>query len=187
MGAAKQLTFGNYQLLEQISAGGMGVIYRARHTMLGHEVAIKLLPASLAADPDSRQLFARGAASAAGLIHPNILPTLEYGEDEGYLYLVMPLIRGGTLKERLLDGPVAPERASGYLRQLAAALDFAHAHRILHRDVKPQNVLIEVIDGEEHLFLADFGIAKALEGTIGLTRTAASVGKPEYMAPEQAR
>lgn len=187
MGAAEQLRFGNYQLLEQISAGGMGVVYRARHTLLGHEAAIKILPASLAADSDSRQLFARGAASAAGLNHPNILPTLEYGEDEGHLYLVMPLIRGGTLKERILAGPVAPARAADYLRQLAAALDFAHAHRIVHRDVKPQNVLVEVIDGAEHLFLADFGIAKALEGASGLTRTGASIGTPEYMAPEQAR
>jgi serine/threonine protein kinase len=187
MGAADQLTFGKYQLLEQISAGGMGVVYRARHTMLGHEAAIKILPLSLAADPNARQFFSRGAASAAGLNHPNILPTLEYGEDEGHLYLVMPLIRGGTLRERMLRGPIAPARIVGYLRQLAAALDFAHAHRIVHRDVKPQNILIEVIDGEEHLFLADFGIAKALEGTIGLTRTGASVGTPEYMAPEQAR
>src|SRR4029079_16559457 len=108
MGAADQLTFGKYQLLEKISAGGMGVVYRARHTLLGHEAAIKILPTSLAADPESRQFFARGAASAAGLTHPNILPTLEYGEDEGHLYLVMPLIHGGTLKERMLDGPVAP-------------------------------------------------------------------------------
>src|SRR5690349_19569323 len=110
MGAMDQLTFGKYQLLERIGEGGMGVVYRVRHTLLGHEAAIKLLPLSLASDPNSRQLFARGAASAAGLNHPNILPVLEYGEDEGHLYLVTPLIRGGTLKERMSDGPVAPAR-----------------------------------------------------------------------------
>jgi len=176
---------GSYRLEEQVGKGGMGEVYRAIHTRLATERAVKLLPPALAADPDFLRRFEREAASAARLEHPNILPVYEYGEAAGGApYLVMPYVRGGTLKERLARGPLPPAELLDLFGQAAAALDYAHEQGIVHRDVKPANLLL---DGRGRLYLADFGIAKALEGAEGLTRTGVGVGTPEYMAPEQAQ
>ncbi|HEX5505063.1 MAG TPA: serine/threonine-protein kinase [Thermomicrobiales bacterium] len=175
---------GAYRLLERIGKGGMGEVYRAQHLKLGREAAVKVLPANLAAEADFLKRFQREAASAASLEHPNILPVWDYGEQGGAPYLVMPFVRAGTLKDRLERGPVDRAEALNYLGQMAAALDYAHERGIIHRDVKPANMLL---DGRGRLYLADFGIAKALEGAEGLTRTGVGVGTPEYMAPEQAQ
>lgn len=175
---------GSYRLEEQIGKGGMGVVWRARHTRLGSERAVKVLPAHLAAEEDFLKRFEREASSVAKLDHPNILAVYEYGEAGGAPYLVMPYIKGGTLKERMAKGPVPRDEALSYLAQTAEALDYAHEQGLVHRDVKPANLLL---DGRGRLYLADFGIAKALEGAEGLTRTGVGVGTPEYMAPNRRR
>ncbi|MFN8515817.1 MAG: serine/threonine-protein kinase [Chloroflexia bacterium] len=184
MSAPQGRTLGAYQLKERIGRGGMGEVYRAEHLKLGREAAIKILPANLVGESDFLRRFEREASSAAALTHPNILAIYDYGEQDGTPYLVMPYIKGGTLKDRLEQGDVTPAQIVRYLTQIAEALDFAHSKGIIHRDVKPANVLI---DEHDQAYLADFGIAKALEGNDNLTRTGMGVGTPEYMAPEQAQ
>ncbi len=183
-GAGEGRIVGSYRLAERIGRGGMGEVYRATHTKLGSERAVKVLPAHLAGEEDFLARFEREAASAARLDHPNVLPVYEYGESEGAPYLVMPYIKGGTLKERLAAGQLPHAELLSHLGQLALALDYAHQQGLVHRDVKPANMLL---DGRGRLYLADFGIAKALAGAEGLTRTGTGVGTPEYMAPEQAQ
>ncbi len=184
MAASEGRILGSYRLIERVGRGGMGEVYRAEHLKLGREDAIKLLPANLVGEEDFLKRFEREASSAANLRHPNILPVYEYGEQDDVPYLVMPYIKGGTLKDRLERGDVTPGQIARYLTQVAEALDFAHAKGIIHRDVKPANILI---DEHDQAYLADFGIAKALEGTESLTRTGMGVGTPEFMAPEQAQ
>lgn len=184
MAAPEGRILGSYRLIERIGRGGMGEVYRAEHLKLGREDAIKLLPANLVGEADFLKRFEREASSAANLRHPHILPVYEYGEQDDVPYLVMPYIKGGTLKDRLERGDVTPGQIARYLTQVAEALDFAHTRGIVHRDVKPANILI---DEHDQAYLADFGIAKALEGTESLTRTGMGVGTPEYMAPEQAQ
>src|SRR5205823_13551693 len=175
---------GAYRLLEQVGRGGMGLVYRAEHLRLRREAAVKVLPVDLAREAEFLKRFEREAASAAALQHPNILAVWDYGEQDDTPYLVMPYIAGGTLKDRLRRGSLPAEEIIGYLRQMADALDYAHERGIIHRDVKPANMLV---DQRGQLYLADFGIARALEGSEGLTRAGAGIGTPEYMAPEQAQ
>ncbi|HET8628058.1 MAG TPA: protein kinase [Thermomicrobiales bacterium] len=175
---------GAYTLHELIGSGGMGEVYRARHRALGREAAVKLRSPAAAGRPDFLARFAREARAAASLQHPHILPVWDYGEQAGVPYLVLPYLDGGTLGDRQRRGPLPPAVALGYLRQLAEALDYAHARGFVHRDVKPANLLF---DAHDRLYLADFGIVKALEETTGLTQTGTGVGTPEYIAPEQAQ
>ncbi|HEX5505064.1 MAG TPA: serine/threonine-protein kinase [Thermomicrobiales bacterium] len=184
MSVPEERILGSYRLVERIGKGGMGEVYRAQHLKLGREAAIKILPVNLAGEEDFLKRFEREAASAGSLDHPNILAVWEYGEQQGAPYLVMPYVRSGTLKERLKQGPLSRQEIAGYLTQMADALDYAHDRGIVHRDVKPANMLL---DERGRLFLSDFGIAKALEGAEGLTKTGIGVGTPEYMAPEQAQ
>ena len=176
--------FGPYILEELLGRGGMGEVYRASHARLpNRRAAVKILPAALIHNPDFLRRFDQEANSVAALDHPNILPLWDYGDQDGLPYLAMPLVVGGSLRELLAArGTLPPERAEPFLRQIAAALDHAHGRGIIHRDVKPANILLRD-DGSP--LLADFGIAKALEETEGLTRTGVGVGTPEYMAPEQ--
>jgi serine/threonine-protein kinase len=178
-------TFGSYRLESVIGRGGMGEVYRARHLRLTNRLAaVKVLPASLAIEPDFLQRFEHEANSAASLDHPAILPVWDYGEHEDQPYLAMPYIPGGSLKEYLEErGPLSPSEALGLIAPIADALDYAHGRGIIHRDVKPANILLRE-DGRP--VLADFGIAKAVEaGQTGLTRAGSTIGTPEYMAPEQ--
>jgi serine/threonine protein kinase len=184
MAAPQEQVLGAYRLQERIGKGGMGEVYRATHIQLGREAAVKVLPANLATDEDFLRRFKREASSAAALAHPNILQVYDYGEQDGTPYLVMPYVRGGTLKDRFAGGKTPASQLAKYLTEVADALDYAHRKGIIHRDVKPANILI---DEDDRAYLADFGIAKALEGNDNLTQAGVGVGTPEYMAPEQAQ
>ena len=175
---------GRYRLESILGRGGMAEVFRAEDTRLGRPVAVKVILADHAADPSFVERFLREARLVASLEHPNILPVYDFGEEGGRPYLVMPFLDGGTLRDRIRLGPVPLAKASGWLTPLAGALDAAHEAGILHRDVKPANVLL---GRGERVFLADFGIAKMLETVTGLTATGTVMGTPLYMAPEQAQ
>ena len=181
-GGARLDEFGRYQLLGLISKGGMGKVFKAHDTAIDRDVAIKVLPTDLANEPGYRERFRREAHTAARLTEPHIIPIYDFGEIDGRLYLVMPIIDGidvSTLLKR--DGPMSPSRAVRLIEQLAAALDAAHAHGLVHRDVKPSNALMTT---REFVYLIDFGIAHDAAATT-LTRTGTVVGTPAYMAPER--
>ncbi len=175
---------GRYRLEEPLGQGGMAEVWRATDTRLTRPVAVKVIHASIAKDPQFAERFLREARVVASLEHPNILPVYDFGDEDGLPYLVMPLLSGGTLRDRLRTAPPPPALAAAWIRELADALDAAHAAGVLHRDVKPANVLLGKGD---RLFLADFGIAKMVETMTGLTATGVVVGTPTYMAPEQAQ
>ena len=175
---------GRYRLDELLGQGGMAEVWRATDERLNRTVAVKVILANHARDAHFRQRFQTEAQLVASLDHPNILPVYDYGDEEGLPYLVMPFLEGGTLRDRMVGAPVPFPQAVSWIRQLGDALDAAHAAGILHRDVKPANVLIRK---DDRLALADFGIAKMLEGSTGLTATGMVVGTPIYMAPEQAQ
>ncbi|MFI5120411.1 MAG: serine/threonine-protein kinase [Thermoanaerobaculia bacterium] len=177
-------SLGRYRLEELLGQGGMAEVLRATDTKLGRTVAVKVILATHAVKGDFLERFLREARMVASLEHPNILPVYDFGEDNGVPFLVMPYLSGGTLRERLKAGAAPLALASAWIGQLADALDAAHAAGVLHRDVKPANVLVGKHD---RLFLADFGIAKMLESESGLTATGVVVGTPIYMAPEQAQ
>ena len=177
-------SLGRYRLDALLGQGGMAEVFRATDTKLARTVAVKVILASHARDPHFLERFLREARTVASLEHPNILPVYDFGEDGGIPFLVMPYLPGGTLRDRLQAGPVPLALAAAWIAQLADALDAAHAAVVLHRDVKPANVLL---GKDDRLFLADFGIAKMLESESGLTATGVVVGTPIYMAPEQAQ
>ncbi|MDN5931615.1 MAG: protein kinase [Pseudonocardia sp.] len=176
--------FGRYRLEELVGRGGMGEVFRAFDTEHERVVALKRLPAHLASDPDFRARFRKEAAIASRLTEPHIVPIHDYGEIDGRLYLDMRLVSGRDLAAVLAqDGPLAPERAVSVIAQVASALDAAHASGLLHRDVKPANVLLT----GDFAYLADFGVARAIDGSrdSALTATGATVGTLGYMAPER--
>jgi hypothetical protein len=178
-------TIAGYRIEALVGRGGMGEVYRATQLGLKRPVALKLVAAGLSSDEGFRQRFQQEAELAAGLDHPNVLPVYETGEAEGRLYLSMRIVDGRDLGQVIAqDGPLQPERAVAIVEQVASALDAAHARRLVHRDVKPVNVLIELRDGREHAYLADFGIAKSTAAT-GVTGTGQVIGTVDYIAPEQ--
>ena len=172
----------SYTLLEAIGHGGMAVVYRARQDSLERTVAVKILSENLAASPEFIERFRREARTAANLRHPNVITVFDFGQDErGVPYLVLEYIEGPTLAD-LMDRGLEDGRVPDLLDQIAAGLDYAHARGVIHRDIKPGNVLL-TDDGRA--VLADFGLAWLLEGA-HLTLTGGVIGTPEYMAPEQA-
>ncbi len=174
-----------YEVLDLVGAGGMGAVYRARHKELGHLVAIKVLPPEIAASQVREERFRREAQLAAQLSHPNVVPVYEFETREGLTYLIMPFVRGRTLETLLAERARLPlPNLLRVLRDVGAALDFLHPRGVVHRDVKPANILIE--DEANRALLTDFGIALArVSGAGSLTVPGAYVGTPAYMAPEQ--
>jgi hypothetical protein len=168
--------------------GGMGIVYRATQLSLGRPVALKLIAARHAADPAFRERFQREARLAAAIDHPNVVPVHEAGEEDGLLYLIMRYVRGTDLHALLAkEGRLAPPRAAAIVDQVAAALDAAHAAGLVHRDVKPGNVLIAGEPGNEHVYLTDFGLTRQLAPDMRLTTTGHWIGTVDFTAPELAR
>ena len=177
-------TLGRYQILELIGRGGMAEVYKAYDLALRRHVAVKVLfEILLQQDPRASDRFLTEAQNMAGLDHPHILPIYDYSEENGLSYFVMKLIPGGSLKDQL-QGPLEVERAVSLVGQVADALGYAHAHGIIHRDVKTANVLMAEPNSA---ILSDFGIARALEQTAQLSHTGGMKGTAYYMSPEQAR
>src|SRR5262245_31136785 len=182
-------TLGQYRVMDLIGLGGMARVYKAYQTSLARYVAIKAIPIQVDNKRDNAfvQRFTTEARLIARLTHPNIVPVHDYGEDKGWAFIVMEYISGGTLRDRMVAAEAQRRRLDlslilNLLEQAALALECAHANGIIHRDVKPGNMLLRT---EDHLLLSDFGIAAILEANKAFTRTGANIGTPQYMAPEQ--
>jgi predicted Ser/Thr protein kinase len=175
---------GRYSLERQVGRGGMGVVYLAREVRLDRPVAIKLLPPSKTADPRLRERFLREARTAAKLSHPNIIPIYAVEEIDAFVFFAMAYVEGETLTERVRRrGPLPPSEGARVLRDVAWALAYAHGQGVIHRDVKPDNILLEQPSGR--VLVADFGIAGVVAGA-GALAAGEVIGTPEFMSPEQA-
>jgi serine/threonine protein kinase len=176
---------GHYEIEAEVARGGMAVVYRARDTRLRRKVALKVLPPELAYRDEVKRRFLREAEMAAGLAHPHIVPIYAVDEGDGLVWIAMGLVEGESLAERLHREPRPPvEVVRRVLREVADALDYAHREGVIHRDIKPDNILLESSTGRA--LVTDFGIARAVEGDQRLTATGIAVGTPSYMSPEQA-
>src|SRR5262245_8095729 len=187
---------GPYEIRAPLGVGGMGEVYRARDTRLSRDVAIKVLPERVAADPDALARFEREAKAVAGLSHPNILALHDFGRDGAVAYAVTELLEGETLRQALSSGPLSPRRAAEYGVQIANGLAAAHEKGVVHRDLKPDNVFVT---RDERIKILDFGLAKpSTAGTsgpeatqsptvTGYTEPGVVMGTVGYMSPEQVR
>ncbi|MFC4950845.1 serine/threonine-protein kinase [Pseudonocardia sp. GCM10023141] len=165
--------------------GGMGVVYRALDAELNRQVAVKVIAVDLAADPEFRQRFRRESRTAASVNHPNVIPVFQAGEERGLLYLAMQYADGTDLRELIrLHGRLDVVLTVSLVGQIAAALDAAHRRDLVHRDVKPANILVTTENGAPHVYLTDFGLTRSIRTTEQITRTGLVVGTAEYMAPE---
>jgi WD40 repeat protein len=183
-GVFSRRRFGDYELLEEIARGGMGVVYRARQVSLSRIVAVKMLLGGRLATKDFVQRFRTESAAAASLQHPNIVAIHEVGFAEGQHFFAMDYVPGRTLAQLVAEGPMRMRQAAKYLQAVAEAIHFAHERNVLHRDLKPSNVLIDSATDQPRL--TDFGLAKRLEGNTELTLTGQVLGSPNFMSPEQA-
>ena len=185
---------GSYEILAPLGAGGMGEVYRARDAKLDRDVAVKVLPAQLTANPDALARFEREAKAVAALSHPNILAIYDFGTQDGVAYAVTELLEGETLRGKLDGGPVAQRQAVDWALQIARGLSAAHGKGVIHRDLKPDNVFVTK-DG--HVKILDFGLAKRVDAAagraderadgIGHTEPGTVMGTMGYMSPEQVR
>lgn len=182
-GETNAVVFGEYELLEVLGRGGMGVVYRARQTKLDRPVAVKVLPFAVFSRPESAQRLRAEALTAASLQHPNIVSIHDVGEHQGQPFYSMDLVEGRTLAEVVRKEPLSGQRAAAYLKTIAEAVHYAHTKGVIHRDLKPSNVLIDSLDQPR---ITDFGLAKRLEGDSELTVSGQVLGSPNFMAPEQA-
>lgn len=173
---------GRYEIVRTLGGGGMGQVFLAHDPQFPRHVALKLLQTNLAADPALRQRFQREAQTIANLEHHAIVPVYDYGQHEGRMFLVMRLMRGGTLEQKLARGRLPLDEVQTILTRIASALDKAHEQQTIHRDLKPANILF---DDEGKAYLSDFGIVKRA-GAPSLTATHGIIGTPQYMSPEQA-
>jgi DNA-binding NarL/FixJ family response regulator len=181
-------TFAGHRVDALAGRGGMGVVYRATDLTLGRPVALKLIAPSLAMDPVFRARFERECRLAAAIDHPHAVELFRAGEERGRLYVTMRYVDGTDLRALLLaTGRLEPLRAATIVRDVAGALDEAHRLGLVHRDVKPANVLITSRMGAEHAFLTDFGVSKQVAVASELTGTGLAIGSPDYIAPEQAQ
>jgi serine/threonine protein kinase len=177
--------FAGYRIDSRIGRGGMGVVYRATDLSLDRSVALKVLTEELAKDHGFRRRFVSESKLAASLDHPNVIPIHAAGEHDGVLYIAMRFVPGDDLRTLLrVQGRIEPERAVRLIAQVASALDAAHAHGLVHRDVKPANVLVTE---EDHVYLTDFGLSKRVGADTEATKTGMVLGTLDYIAPEQIR
>jgi hypothetical protein len=177
---------GGCRIEAEIGRGSMGVVYRATDLRLGRVVAIKVIAPELARDAGFRERFEQESQIAASIEHPNVVPVYRSDEEYGELYITMRHVEGTDLRTLLFrDGPLHPRRAAQIIVQIGAALDAAHALGLVHRDVKPGNVMVAQLHGRDHAYLTDFGLTKKLASGAGLTRTGEWVGTVDYVAPEQ--
>jgi len=175
------LKLGNYHILEQIGQGGMTSVFKALDMVRNETVAVKVLSPYIAQDPKFETRFNREIELLLELKHPNIVPVLDYGRQDGFAYIVMPFMPRGTLYNRLQGGPLTPQEGVEIVNDISAALQFAHGHGIVHRDVKPSNVLLS---DDGRALLSDFGFAHVIDVSLSLTGSAL-IGTPSYMSPEQ--
>jgi serine/threonine protein kinase len=175
--------FGNYELLEEVARGGMGVVYRARQVNLERIVAVKMILAGKFADRKFVQRFRAEAGAAAVLQHPNIVAVHDVGVEDGQHYFSMDLVEGQNLAQLVGQRPLPTAKAARYVKLIAQAIAYAHAQGILHRDLKPSNVLIDANDQPR---ITDFGLAKRLDSESSLSMTGQVLGSPNFMPPEQA-
>jgi len=177
-------TLGNFEIIDEIGRGGMGVVYRAKQVSLNRVVALKVFTPEMAQSETSAERFHREALSMARLSHPNIVDVIEVGEEDGTQYFAMQLVEGGSLSDLIRErGSLSSERAADLAAQIADALDHAHANGIIHRDIKPDNILL---NAHGRAVVTDFGIAKMTEVS-QLTQTGSAIGTPDYMPPEVLR
>ena len=176
-----------YLLADLVGVGGMAVVFRARDEGLGRTVALKVLAGNLAGDQAARERFTREARTVANVEHPHIIPVYAAGQADGLLYIAMRFVDGADLHALIRSGgPLPPRRAAAFVSGMASALDAAHAVGVVHRDVKPANVLVDARPGRpEHGYLTDFGVARVMRSTGGLTIAGQFIGTPNYGAPEQ--
>jgi serine/threonine protein kinase len=171
-----------YRIGPQLGRGGMGVVYKAQHIRLDRPAAVKVLTPALAHNQEFRERFIRESQMAATLQHPNVVTVYDAGEDDGLLYLAMQFVAGTDLRRLLeLEDKLEPARTLNVLAQVAGALDAAHGHGLVHRDVKPANVLVDI----DRAYLGDFGLTKRFDATGGMTGVGKIVGTVDYLAPEQ--
>jgi WD40 repeat protein/tetratricopeptide (TPR) repeat protein len=175
--------FGDYELIQEIARGGMGIVYRARQVSLNRPVALKMILAGQLASEQDVARFRLEAEAAANLDHAGIVPIYEIGEHEGQQYFSMGFVEGTSLAARVAEGPLPPREAAELVRQVCEAVQYAHERGVIHRDLKPANVLL---DAQGRPKVTDFGLAKKLQSDSGLTQTGQVMGTPSYMPPEQA-
>ena len=178
------MNIGRYEVVEQLGKGGMANVYLAYDPYIKRQVAVKLLPLKFTHDPQFRVRFQREAEVIAALEHAFIVPVYDFGDHENQPFIVMRYLPGGTLADRLANGALPIPEIAPLFERIASALDYAHSKGIIHRDIKPGNILF---DAEGEASLSDFGIAKLQEATAAFTGTGNLIGTPAYMSPEQAQ